>query len=58
MKFASAGAAGEAFEYEEKLDIYEDYVPDTQAADVGPETRALADICMILFNANEFVYVY
>ncbi len=50
--------SGEAFEYEELLDIYEDYVPDPDPADVSPETRALADICLLLFNSNRFIYVY
>jgi uncharacterized protein DUF1553 len=27
-------------------------------ADVSPETRALADLTLVLINANEFVYVY
>ncbi|MCH8290252.1 PSD1 domain-containing protein [Candidatus Poribacteria bacterium] len=49
---------GEPFEYTERLDIYEEYVPDLKPWDVGPETRALADLCLVLFNANEFIYVY
>ncbi|MCP5550872.1 MAG: hypothetical protein H7A53_08280 [Akkermansiaceae bacterium] len=35
----------------------EDYTPDTKASDVSPETRALADVCLLLFNSNEFVYL-
>ena len=49
---------GEPFEYEEWLPVYEDYRPDRKAWEVGPETRALADFCLLLFNANEFAYVY
>lgn len=49
---------GEAFEYTERLDIYENYVPDIKPWDVAAETRALADLCLVLFNANEFIYVY
>ena len=26
--------------------------------DVSPETRALADLALVLLNSNEFVYVY
>jgi acetyl-CoA acetyltransferase len=26
--------------------------------DVDAETRALADLCLLLFNSNEFAYVY
>jgi len=50
--------AGEPFTYIEKLDVYEDYAPDAKPWDVGPETRALSDLCLLLLNANEFIYVY
>ena len=49
---------GESFTYTERLDVYEDYVADLRPTDVDPETRALADLCLVLFNANEFVYLY
>ena len=49
---------GEEFTYTEHLDRYENYVPDTKPWDVEPDTRALANLCLVLFNANEFVYVY
>ncbi len=49
---------GEPFEYTESLDIYENYTPDLKPWEVGPETRALADLCLVLFNANEFIYIY
>lgn len=49
---------GEEFSYTERLDIYENYVADTAPSEVSTETRALADLCRVLFNANEFVYVY
>ena len=49
---------GQPFEYIEELDIYQDYIPDLQAADVDASTRAFADLIAVLFNANEFVYVY
>ena len=50
--------SGEACHYVERLDIYENYVSDLNPWDVTPETRALADICLLLFNSNEFIYVY
>ncbi|MEW4528293.1 DUF1549 domain-containing protein [Maioricimonas sp. JC845] len=50
--------SGDPFEYEEMLDMYEDYVPDVHASDVSPETRALADVCLLLLNSNAFMYVY
>ena len=50
--------SGLAFEYIERLDVYENYVRDKKPHDVSPQTRALADLCLILFNSNEFIYVY
>ena len=49
---------GKVFEYEEILPAFEHYVPDTKPADVTPETRALADVCLALFNTHEFTYLY
>jgi len=49
---------GQPFEYEETLSIFENYVPDKKPADVSANTRALADLCLLLFNSNEFIYVY
>ena len=49
---------GEPFEFIEKLNVYEDYVPDAKPWTVDADTRALADVCLLLFNSNEFVYVY
>ncbi len=50
--------SGQPFEYQEILPVFEDYLPDTQASDVSPETRALADFCLLIFNSHEFVYSY
>ncbi|MFP6750335.1 MAG: DUF1553 domain-containing protein, partial [Pirellulaceae bacterium] len=50
--------SGKAFRYEERLDVYEDYQHHTKPWDVSAETRALADLCLILINSNEFIYVY
>ncbi|WP_414660576.1 PSD1 and planctomycete cytochrome C domain-containing protein [Horticoccus sp. 23ND18S-11] len=48
---------GEKFAFQEKLHAYADFVPDLQPADVPLRTRAFADVCLALFNANEFSYV-
>lgn len=50
--------SGEPFEYEEILPAFENYTPDIKPADVDAPTRALADLCLLLFNSNEFVYLY
>jgi hypothetical protein len=49
---------GEKFSFEETLHAYADFVPDLQPADVSPATRALAEVCLTLFNTHEFAYVY
>ena len=49
---------GKPFTFVEKLFVYEDYVPDLQPHEVDARTRALADVCLVLLNSNEFVYVY
>jgi hypothetical protein len=50
--------SGRIFEYEEILPVFERYTPDRKPAEVGPETRALADVCLALFNTHEFVHLY
>jgi hypothetical protein len=49
---------GEKFTFVERLHAYADFIPDLNPADMDAETRGLADVCLVLFNANEFLYVY
>jgi hypothetical protein len=49
---------GQPFEYEEILPTFKNYVSDKKPSDVNSNTRALADLCLLLFNSNEFIYVY
>ncbi|TWT80198.1 Planctomycete cytochrome C [Planctomycetes bacterium CA13] len=49
---------GEQFVFEEELFSNRDYVPDRQASDCDRRTRALADVCLVILNSNEFVYLY
>jgi len=49
---------GQPFEFIEKLNVFEDYVPDSKPWTVSADTRALADVCLLLLNSNEFLYVY
>jgi hypothetical protein len=49
---------GEKFSFSERLHANADFVPDLRPADVPLRTRALADVCLALFNAHEFSYVY
>ncbi|WDQ16838.1 PSD1 and planctomycete cytochrome C domain-containing protein [Rhodopirellula sp. P2] len=48
---------GEKFEFVERLHANVDFQPDLQPADVDRQTWALADVCLVLLNCNEFVYV-
>lgn len=49
---------GDSFTFTERLFGYDDYIRDPGPADVDAETRALADLCLVVFNSNEFLYVY
>ncbi len=50
--------SGKPFEYTEILPVFKNYVPDAKPWTVDAKTRALADMCLLLFNTNEFAYVY
>ncbi|HIE97892.1 MAG TPA: DUF1553 domain-containing protein, partial [Fuerstia sp.] len=49
---------GASFEFTERLFGFDDYVADPGLGDVDATTRALADVCLVVFNSNEFIYVY
>ncbi len=49
---------GQPFEFIEKLNVFEDYVPDAKPWTVDADVRALADVCLLLLNSNEFMFVY
>jgi mono/diheme cytochrome c family protein len=48
---------GEPFQWEERLDGMASFEPDLKPWQVDAETRALAELCLVLLNSNEFVYV-
>ena len=48
---------GEIVRWDEDLDLLKNYVRDLKPWDVDPATRALADLCLVLFNSNEFLYL-
>ena len=49
---------GDVFRFSETLQKAGEFVPDLQPSAVDRHTRALAVICLAIFNSNEFVYVY
>jgi hypothetical protein len=48
---------GKEYTWDEELDGMKDYHPDLKPWNVGPATRALADLCLVLLNSNEFLYI-
>ncbi|MCH8830979.1 MAG: DUF1553 domain-containing protein [Planctomycetes bacterium] len=48
---------GETFTWMESLDLMAHYQPDLKPWNVTPETRGLAELCLVLLNSNEFVFV-
>ena len=49
---------GEKFSFSEPLEAAADFVPDLGPADASPKLRGLAEVCLVLFNTNEFAYIY
>ena len=48
---------GQKFTFTEVLPAAADFVPDLHPADVSAEVRGLMEVCLVLFNANEFLYL-
>jgi hypothetical protein len=48
---------GEMVHWEEDLSVLSDYQRDLMPWQVEPATRALADLCLVLMNSNEFLYL-
>jgi hypothetical protein len=49
---------GEKFTFTEPLEFYRAFEPDTTFADLTPRERGLAELYLVLFNSNEFMYIY
>ncbi|MCO8124548.1 PSD1 and planctomycete cytochrome C domain-containing protein [Stieleria sp. TO1_6] len=49
---------GEDFSFQEQLFANQAFEPDLQPSEVDRHVRALADLCLVILNCNEFVYVY
>jgi len=57
MRKAVVEQTGETVDIEEEPRSAE-YEPNLHASQVDAETRALAELCLVLLNTNEFAYVY
>ncbi len=49
--------SGETFEFTEELELNGMYVTNVKPEVLPPEVRGLADLCLVLFNSNPFLYV-
>jgi mono/diheme cytochrome c family protein len=52
-----AEKTGEPYDFEEIMPAYRDYRPDLQPGAVDARTRGLAQVCLVIFNLNEFTYL-
>ncbi len=52
-----AEKTGEPYTFTEIMPAYRSYVPDLQPANTDARTRGLAQVCLVIFNLNEFAYV-
>jgi hypothetical protein len=52
-----AEKTGEPYDFEEHMPAYTHYQPDVQPANLEPKTRGLAQVCLVIFNLNEFAYL-
>ena len=48
---------GVKFKFTEPLVAAADFVPDLHPADADARTRGLMEVCLVLFNTNEFVHL-
>ena len=58
VRRANEENTGEEFTFTETLFEYQDYQHDLQPHQVDARTRAFAELCLVLLNTNEFIYVY
>ena len=48
---------GQTIHFVEEID-FKDYERNLHPSQVSPQTRALAELCLVLLNSNEFLYIY
>jgi mono/diheme cytochrome c family protein len=52
-----AEKTGEPYDFTEFMPVYREYVPDLQPSQTDARTRGLAQVCLVIFNLNEFAYL-
>ena len=55
--FINSEFTGQTIRFVEETD-FSGYERNRHPSQVSAATRALAELCLVLMNANEFVYVY
>ena len=49
---------GKLYRFEDRLTLMDEYVGDLKPWQASPETRGLAELCLVLMNSNELVDLY
>ncbi len=57
VRISMAEKTAELYSFVEVMPAYENYVSDLQPSQVDARTRGLAQICLVVFNLNEFAYL-
>ncbi len=57
VRTVMAEKTGKPYDFIEIMPAYEGYVPDLQPGQTDARTRALAQLCLVIFNLNEFAYL-
>lgn len=57
IRTVMAEKTGEPYDFVELMPAYKHYQPDLRPSEADAPTRALAQVCLVLFNLNEFSYL-
>jgi mono/diheme cytochrome c family protein len=57
VRTVMAEKTGEPYDFVEFMPAYESYVPDLQPSQTDAKTRGLTQVCLVIFNLNEFAYL-
>jgi mono/diheme cytochrome c family protein len=57
LRTVMAEKTGQPYDFIEIMPAYVGYVPDLEPSQTDARTRALAQVCLVIFNLNEFAYL-
>jgi hypothetical protein len=52
-----AEKTGQPYDFMEIMPTYKNYIPDLLPGQTNARTRGLAQVCLVIFNLNEFAYL-